>query len=290
MLSERCRACYSCLEMTSPEKPADWNDHDAWDRYHAFLLTQPRSADDRIRIGSIPLDELPGLAQSLKSRNARSIWIPGCGISPLPALLSHLGLDVVATDVSPAAIAHQNRAMEQVPPIGFPASKDPEGSLVAEVHDFRHAYRADAFDLIINVKAFQGFPRPDIEAIAQVHFSSCRPGSESYFDTMNVQGEHRDFLEQMLVDAGFVVPLYSLNREYRKALRSTGLPHLFILGSPMIPLAGIYAKDRSKWDHDIGLLRAIASEFEGRMQSEYEAESLRTPKSAKIARMIYSTG
>jgi hypothetical protein len=164
------------------------------------------------------------------------------------------------------------------------------GSLAAAVHDFRMDFQSEAFEVIFNVKAFQGFPAGDLRQIAGVHARALKPGRQAYFDTMNVQGERRDELEQALEDGGFVVPFAGLNRWYRRALRETGIPHLFILGQPMIPRTGAYADDHARWQRDMARLREIAAEYQSRLQAEGEAEETRMGAEAKVATVIYSTG
>ena len=218
-------------------------------------------------------------------------WDGYFGISPLPKLLARLGLDVVATDVSPAAVDFQRSDRNDVgryaegwgPP-------DEGGSLSCEVHDFREDFRRDAFDIVINVKAFQGFSVEDMRRIASVHARALRPGRQAYFDTMNVQGERRDDLERALESGGFVVPFAALDRWYRRALRDTGIPHLFVLGRPMIPRTGEYADDQARWDGDMARLREVDGEYRSRLQTGQEAEQARIGADAKVATVIYSTG
>lgn len=191
--------------------PEDWNDHSGWDRYFRDRLARDPVWDSWEGVGSIPVEKLPRIAADLKSRDWTSVWVPGCGLSPLPKLLARLGLAVVATDVSPAAVAFQQDDRNDMGrfAIGW-ETVDEGGSLAAEVHDFREDYRQDAFDIVINVKAFQGFCFEGMKRIAGVHARSLRPGRQAYFDTMNVQGERRDELEQALEDGGFVVPFAAL--------------------------------------------------------------------------------
>ncbi len=271
--------------------PEDWNDHAGWDRYFCSRLKRKTVWDPWEGVGSIPVEQLPGLAADLKARGWTSAWVPGSGLSPLPKLLARLGLAVAATDVSPTAIAFQQSDGNDVSRFtdGWePASEC--GSLTAEVHDFREDFRQDGFDIILNVKAFQGFPPEDMRRIAGVHARALKPARQAYFDTMNVQGERRDDLEQALEDAGFVVPFAGLNRWYRRALRETAVPHLFILGRPLIPRTGGYADDQAKWERDTARLREVAAEYESRLQAGREAEEARAGGEAKVATVIYSTG
>jgi hypothetical protein len=271
--------------------PVDWNDYDGWDRYFRGLLKRKSPYEPDDGVGSIPVAELPQIAAGLKSRGWTSVWVPGCGLSPLPGLLARLGLEVVATDIAPAAIAFQGSDRNDVSHFtdGWGAA-DPAGSLSAEVHDFHEDFLKEPFDVIINVKAFQGFPTDDLRQIAGVHARALRPGRLAYFDTMNVQGELRDELEQALEEGGFVVPFAELNRGYRQALRETSIPHVFILGRPMIPRTDTYADDQARWEQDTARLREIAATFESRFQAERAAEEARAGGEAKVARVIYSTG
>jgi SAM-dependent methyltransferase len=270
--------------------PDDWTDAAGWDAHHRSRLARPRdSLDDET--GSIRAEQLPQLAADLKAQGWRSVWVPGCGLSPLAYLLAYLGLEVVATDVSPAAVQFQREAPAR---IGHLTARlgpsDAAGSFTAEVHDFRSGFRQAAFDLIINVKAFQAFSLPDMVTIAGVHAAALRAGRYAYFDTMNVQGERRDQLEQTLEDGGFVVPLLAVNRWYRQALTQTGIPHIFALGAPVIPRTGEYADGSPKWEADMARLREIVSEHRARVASEQDAERSRIGPEAKMAQVIYSTG
>lgn len=274
-----------------PRKPADWNDHAGWDTYYESQLARPeRNAWDD-ETGSIRAEALPVLAGDLKSRGWRDVWVPGCGLSPLGQLLAHLGLHVVATDVSRLAVEFQRSESGEFAHLRTKIGPaDTTGSFAAELHDFRTEYRRETFDLIVNVKAFQAFPAPEMERIASVHAVALRNGRYAYFDTMNVQGERRDQLEQALEHGGFVVPLIALNRWYRKALRETDIPHTFVLGQPIIPRTGAYADGGPKWERDMGRLREISAEYRSRLQAEQEVESSRIGPDAKVAHVIYSTG
>lgn len=278
-------------EQPEPRMPESWNDQEGWDRYFRDRLAREPVWDPWERAGSIPVEQLPQVAADLKAHGWTSAWVPGCGLSPLPKLLARLGLAVVATDVSPAAVAFQGSDRCDVGRFAEDwGPADESGSLTALVHDFREDFRRDAFDILFNVKAFQGFPMEDMRRIARVHARALRPGRQAYFDTMNVQGERRDQLEQTLEDGGFVVPFAALNRWYRGALRETGIPHLFILGRPMIPRKGEYADDQARWDKDMARLREATAECQSRFQAEREAEEARAAGEAKVATVIYSTG
>src|SRR5947209_5593326 len=57
----------------------------------------PRPARAGLGEGSLgwrrqhPVEELPRIAADLKARGWHSVWVPGCGLSPLPKLLALLG-------------------------------------------------------------------------------------------------------------------------------------------------------------------------------------------------------
>ncbi len=271
--------------------PDDWGDAAGWDAYYRSRLARPERDAWDDRTGSISAEHLPEFVAALKNSGGGRAWVPGCGLSPLARLLAHLGLDVVATDVSPVAVEFQRDAEARFGHLtagfGEPA---PGCAFAAEVHDFREAFRSETFDLIVNVKAFQAFSPSDMVAIAGVHARALRPGRWAYFDTMNVQGERRDHLEESLEAGGFVVPLLAVNRWYRQTLRETGIPHVFILGTPMIPRTGAYAKGGPRWDADMARLREIVQEYRSLLGAEQEAERKRIGPGSKVAHVIYSTG
>jgi hypothetical protein len=271
--------------------PDDWNNRAGWDAYYESRLARRKRDPWDDETGSIRVDQLPELAEDLKSRGWRDVWVPGCGVSPLARLLSQLGLRVFATDVSAVAVEFQRSKPGEFAHLTTKfGPADAAGSFVVELHNFRAEFRRETFDLIINVKAFQAFSVPDMGRIAGVHAAALRKGRYAYFDTLNVQGERRDQLEQALEDGGFVVPLIALNRWYRQALHETGIPYKFILGQPMIPRTGEYADGGPKWDRDTARLREISAEYRSRLQAEPEAEQSRIGSNAKVAQVIYSTG
>lgn len=279
--------------MKNPEVriPEDWNDRTGWDAYYESRLARPKGAPWDDETGSISVEQLPGLAEDLKSRGWRAVWVPGCGLSPLARLLAHLGLRAVATDVSSVAVKFQrSKAAAFAHLTAKLGTADAAGSCTVELHDFRTEFQREMFDLIINVKAIQAFPDSDMRRIAAVHWAALRKGRYAYFDTMNVQGERRDQLEQVLEDGGFVVPLLALNRWYRQALHETGIPHMSVLGQPMIPRTGEYSDGGPKWDADMARLRQISAEYRNRLQAEQMAEQSRMGADAKVAQVIYSTG
>ena len=283
------------LELVMPQ---DWNDHEGWESYWRRKRRGFRHSEmDLTVVGFLLVKELPSWAEEIRAKGKTSIWVPGCGVSALPRLLAHLGLSVVATDISRSAVEFQSsdqnditRYVDRIDPAV------PGGSLVVEVHDFRTVYRNEAFDLILNIKAFQGFPVADKRRIAQVHAHALKPGGIAYFDTMNVQGDRRDELESALAAAGFFVPLLELNRKYRQALRATGIPHAFVLGSPIVAQIVEHGQPIDWWDDEERrqeaeeVLRKVTTEYEKRMDEEANAEQTSAGPHAKTAIVLYSTG
>jgi hypothetical protein len=136
------------------------------------------------------------------------------------------------------------------------------------------------------VRAFQGFEADDMRRIARVHAAALRPGGLAVFETMNVQGDERNQLEDALLDAGLVVPLNESERWYRAVLASTGIPFGFILGRPIV----------KRWDYepkpgDQATLNSFAAEYHARQEREArETEALLKDPSTKTACVVYSTG
>jgi len=275
--------------------PTDWSDQQGWEQYYAALY--PNGSYERIsrNTGSISTIDLADFVEDLRAKQVATIWVAGCGVSLLPKLLVKAGFEVHATDVSQTAIEfqnnHDNERVESLLEKAKTPSRD-SGSLVAEVHDFRRPYLQAYFDLIINVKAFQKFDQATMRQIARSHFQALKPSHEAIFDTLNVQGERRDMLEESLVNAGFFIPFYDLNRQYRQTLRETHIPHIFILGQPMIPRTGVYEQDDAKWRRDMQTLRAFAADYRQLQQNELAKEQKRLNESreVRLATVIYSTG
>ncbi len=275
--------------MRNVKMPEDWNNAHGWEAYYASLYPAGAYKDKR-DMGSIPTKDLPAVVDNLLENGGRAAWIPGCGLSPLPKLLALLGLDVHATDVSSTAVAYQQSPANNITVPKPEAKTRAAGTLTCSVHDFRQPYMESAFDLIINVKAFQAFPPETMRQVAQVHHDALKPGCPAYFDTMNVQGERRDLLEDSLADAGFFMAFHDLNRWYRRRLRETGIAYIFVLGQPMLPMTDAYSADKIKWEQDRNILRAVAAEYSERAEQEQLKEQQRLEDTDRIANVIYSTG
>jgi len=75
-----------------------------WDERWRTMIADPRQcAWDRGMLGSSPLLHL---LDGFGRRSWRRVLVVGCGISTEPAMMAHLGYEVVAIDVSRVAIDH----------------------------------------------------------------------------------------------------------------------------------------------------------------------------------------
>lgn len=202
-------------------KPRDCNDPTAWEFYYAsrirdgFQHRNPRcrstSPVSLSEIGeifdsvfSMPFSVLEMVAD-WKSRGWTSVWVPGCGLSPLPKLFAHLGLAVTATDISEAALGFQQSALNDLSVFSdvWEAGLG-DGCLLCELHDLRTAYREEAFDAIIHVQAFQGFPESERCLVVGSHFRSLKAGRYGYFYTLNTWNTMKA-IAHVLADTGFIV-------------------------------------------------------------------------------------
>jgi len=283
------------MAHAEPQMPVDWDDHAAWDQYYARLFSAGEFTDRLADPGSFSFDRLPELLDELRESSLQVVWFPGCGLSPLPQLFAKAGFAVHATDVSATAVDFQCKsepAIDGMRLLARPPDEVAGGVLHAAVHDFRAPYLTDEFDVVFNVKSFQNLPDSSMLAAARSHWLALRAGCSAFFDTMNVQGDRRDQIENILVDAGFFVPLHKLNQWYRRELAATGIPHAFVLGAPMIPVIDEYphAHGSRQRERDSEVLQAIASKYGERRQAEWDAEQAVVDRSRKTAHVIYTTG
>ena len=154
----------------------------------------------------------------------------GCGMDPLGRLLAYFGMRVVATDVSPTAVAFQNSDLGRIDSYVEQYDLGPEvpgGSFRAALHDFRTLFADSAFDLIQNLNAFQRFPLADLTRIAGVHARALKPGGVAVFDGIE-QGERQEAVERALEEAGLFLPMLRYNRRLRAALRAAGIPYIYV--------------------------------------------------------------
>src|SRR5260370_2883060 len=89
------------------QMPANWDDHDGWERYYAQIQKRADYGDLAANPGSFAYERLPSLFDELRRCRCCDIWFAGCGLSPLPRLFCDFGFVVHATDVSPSAIDFQ---------------------------------------------------------------------------------------------------------------------------------------------------------------------------------------
>lgn len=278
--------------MSTSPKPKDWSDPAGWDKYYSDLIADDYAADVW-DTGTISVDRVPQLISELKSKSLLNVWVPGCGISLLPRLLFRGGLHAWATDVSRRAVEFQNASNAKIDDLLSKSNVEEAegGKFTAEVHDFRTPYLSDQFDLTINVKAIQAFPPDEMRKIVSVHFDALKGGGQAIFDTLNVQGDSRETLEKVLVDAGFYLPFYEINVEYRRSLNETGIPYVFVLGQPIIPWVGEY-ENGEKRESDMNVLRDISAKHAEKLRAENEsvAAHYKDYPQTKTATIFYSTG
>lgn len=282
------------------QMPENWDDHGGWEFYYRTLPSDEFGYNSATKSpGSVSFDQLGPLTKEFRQKNWLTVWFPGCGFSPLPRAFALLGFCVIASDVAPAAIEYQRGNASVVEPLVAAVESQQrcpvsEGCLDLRVHDFRTQLGAGIVDAVFNIKSFQGLPSRSMCLAAQSHFTALRPGGLAFFDTMNVQGERRDHLESALVSAGFYVPLANLNRWYRQSLAATGIPHMFVLGIPMIPqrddMPYPHKRGSPEYERDVGRLRDVTLEFRSRAEAEYAEEQTTVTAESKHAQLIYSTG
>lgn len=282
------------------EMPDDWDDHAAWEAYYRRLPSDKFWYENATTSpGSFSFDRLGSLIDEFREHKWMTLWFPGCGFSPLPRAFASFGFTVYATDIAPSAIAYQNENAAIVQPLlssvtATSTATTPVGTFQSQIHDFRTPFGNEIVDVIFNIKSIQGLPAESMCKALRSHVTALRSGGLAFFDTMNVQGERRDELETSLVDGGFYLPLFKLNLWYRKALADTGIPHMFVLGMPMIPqrddMPYPHKRGSPEYDRDVSLLRDITADYRSRMEAEYTQEQLSVTPQTKHAQVIYSTG
>jgi hypothetical protein len=280
--------------------PSDWDDHHGWESHYAARVAAS-NADPWFGV-SAALRFAPFVLQ----REARRVWFPGCGLDGCPRVYAALGLEVWATDIASTTIQVQQRQAktpfealgdsiadlihQYLPDFSTPRS----GTLHALVHDFREPFGVRDLDFVLNIKSFQALQASSMRRAAAVFFAALRPGGHAFFDTQNVQGEYRNVLEDALLAAAFHLPYQRTERWYREVLAATGIPHLFILGRPIVPLGEPSYKGRAgkrKRDQDQERLHQFHAEYQQRLQHEArEMEALANDSSTRTAVVVYNTG
>lgn len=230
------------------------------------------------------------------------VWFPGCGVDPNGPLFAALGCDVVATDHSPFAIEWQER-VSALPPTAIAGEWDGllarygltprRGRFRAAVEDFLTTHPEGPFDVVVNRRALSPLSPVDQRRAAR-NFERCtRPGGALIVDTINVQGDARDRLEDSLLEAGYFIPGNEVDRWYRAQLAGTGILYMMILGRPMVPDHGQYPKahrDRRRKE-DQAILDAFGAEYVARRERvRADVERRLEDGVTKVAHVIYSTG
>jgi len=261
---------------TAPKPPVDWSDAAAWDAYHAATkLPAPISP---IELG---LQYVP----AFREQRFRRVWFPGAGTSAAPRAFAQLGFDVVSTDFSAVAVEAQERFASAPFTVDLSdyGEKVPTKLQVLK-HDFRQPLDLPPFDVIVNRRSYQGLSTADQATAARQHYDALRPGGWAMFETMNVQGDRRNILEDAIGAAGFSLPLNRSHRWYRAELAKTGLRFVIILGRARIPGPNPSAAEQERLD-------ILTKEFAERSGLEAEEWASRTSaRTDRVAHMVYSTG
>jgi hypothetical protein len=124
----------------------------------------------------------------------------------------------------------------------------------------RTPYRDGFFDIVINTDSFTGFPVEDMRRVARSHYTALKRGGRSLFEVVARDADLPNAVEAILAGEGFHVPNLSLNRRARGQLAATGIPHVFLLGRPVIPRLGVY-EDEQLRRRDTLILREIVSRY-----------------------------
>lgn len=273
--------------------PEDWSDREGWDRYFTAEIATKRRSVAMAMISSL---QFAGFALEQGGR----VWFSGCGLDEGPPGFAALGATVVATDFSAVAIEWQRAR------VGEPMSSvygwkefldeskltERSGSLTALQQDFTLEAPPGPFDVCINRKAFQGLNAAQMAAAARLCFGALRPGGAAIIDTMNVQGELRNVLEDSLLSAGFFIPFSETDRWFRDRLASTGIVYVMVLGRPLIPHWNQYAQDaEASRERDKKILATIDAEYRERLKTEQTRVETRMKEAAtRVAHVVYSTG
>lgn len=70
-------------------------------------------------------------------------------------------------------------------------------------NDFTQESASGKVDVIINCRGFQGLAETATRAASERYHAALRPGGSCIIDTVNVQGRHRNLIEDSLIAAGF---------------------------------------------------------------------------------------
>ena len=263
--------------------PKDWNDRDAWDRHFEAELSE----------GRILADPDPIIRRFLSYAREKGgrIWFPGCGLDLYPKTYAEQGCRVLATDFSSVAVRVQQHLAEAF--LGHKDSTRTEGTFDVLEHDFTQNPPGGEFDLVINCRAFQGLSPTAMRAAAGNFHAALRVGGACIIDTINVQGNDRNLIEDSLVFAGFYLPFLESQRRFQAQLDSTGIIYEMVLGRPLIPARDQYPPERFEQfrERDQEILDSLQDEFERECQEEADkVKDVVNDPATIVAHVVYATG
>ena len=263
--------------------PEDWADKDGWNRYYSGQLESGRIEGDPDMI-------ILRFLKLVQEKGGR-VWFPGCGLDPYAYTYASRGCNVLATDFSPVAVEFQRRVAAAW--LGSVGPDPKAGTLRVAEGDFVRDAPDGPFDVIVNCRAFQGLSPDSMLAAARNFYSALRPGGTFIADTMNVQGTHRNLMEDCLIEARFYLPYQKSERWYRQQLDSTGIVYGMVMGRPRIPGRGQYPRERFREmaERDQKTLDSFRDEYERRCKDEAaEVKSVVNDPAVKVANVVYATG
>jgi hypothetical protein len=168
-----------------------------------------------------------------------------------------------------------------------------QGTFSVAEHDFTLATPDGEFDVVINCRAFQGLSSGAMSAAAGHFYAALRAGGACIIDTMNVQGQDRNLIEDSLIAAGFYIAFQKSERWYRQQLDSTGIVYEMVLGRPHIPAGDQYPpKHFNKFaKRDQQILDSFRVEYERRCQGEAaEVNAIVNNPATIVGHVVYATG
>jgi hypothetical protein len=258
----------------------DGGDRPAWDRYYRYSIErEPIDAPEKTAVGSLGAERLAALAEDLKAQGWTRVWVPGCGLSPMASVLARAGLDVLATDLSAAAIIFQQQRAES------------EGVAAKFlVCDPRMAPPATDFDLLLVRDLPTLFEGQDLQAVCEAFHAALLPERTAVFDIGPADSRKRQRLEAALHAAGFHVPLYELRQEYLGELVDSGLPHTLVMNRPTLRRTGRYAKNSDARQKASQRLRQIHDDYLDRRPKAEAADAARLGPTSRLAEILYAEG
>ena len=160
-------------------------------------------------------------------------------------------------------------------------------------NDFTQESADGKFDVIINCRAFQGLVETAMRAAAERYHAALRPGGACILDTINVQGQNRNLIEDSLIAAGFYIPFQKSERWYRQQLDNTGVVYGMVLGRPRIPAKHQYPREQfaKLAERDQQFLDSFRLEYERRRDEEStEVNAIVNDPASVVAHVVYTTG